>query len=268
MDPNQTQTAATPPANAPTAQSAAKSSKPRVNPNSTQDALQIAEIRENLVIMTDGSFRAVIMCRAINFDLISPAERESVEYAYQGFLNSLDFPIQIVVRSRKVNIQPYIRQLNQLQAEKSNMLLAQLMTDYLNFMVALAEETSIMDKTFYVVVPFHSTTISKDTIVKGFRGIFSNIFSFRRKPKKTVIDEAVLETAKSDLYNRIQVVVQGLGNCGVQTVPLDTQGLIELYYDSYNPDTATRQRLDDFQNLTETVIRAESSTVPPPAGGA
>ena len=265
MNPNQTQAAVGP--ESMSAGTPPVATKPKTNPNSTQDALHIAEIRENLVIMDDGSFRAVTMCQAINFDLISPSEKESVEYAYQGFLNSLDFPIQIVIRSRKVNIQPYISRLNQLQTEKNNMLLAQLMTDYTDFMVALAEETSIMDKTFYVVVPFHNMTISKETIVKGLKSIFSNIFSFKSKAKKVVINEATLEAAKSELYNRVQVVVQGLGNCGVQTVPLDTQGLIELYYDSYNPDTATRQRLDDFQNLTQEVIRAEPTVTAPPAGG-
>jgi hypothetical protein len=64
------------------------------NPNSTQNLLHIAEIRDGVVIMNDGSFRSVLMCRSINFDLMSPEEREGVEYAYQSFLNSLYFELQ------------------------------------------------------------------------------------------------------------------------------------------------------------------------------
>lgn len=228
--------------------------KPRTNPNSTQDALQIAEARDNLVIMNDGSFRAVLMCRAINFDLISLEEKESVEYAYQGFLNSLDFPIQIVAKSRQVNIKAYIDRLTRLHGEKENMLLQQLMESYLDFVVVLAEEASIMDKTFYVVIPFYNTTISKETLVKGTQGVFKNIFGFKKSPGQITVDSSVLEHAKEGLLHRVDAVAQGLGNCGVQTVPLDTQGLIELFYDAYNPDTATRQHLDNFEDLTVKII--------------
>ena len=241
--------------------------KSKVNPNSTQAALQVAEVRDNLAIMKDGSFRAVIMCRAINFDLISMQEKESVEYAYQGFLNSLEFPIQIVVRSRKVNINTYIDRLAALHSQKSNMLLQKLMEDYLDFVVALAEEASIMDKTFYVVIPFHDTAISKDTVVKGAKGVFKNIFGFRSKQNKVVIDGEALARAKDELFNRVQSVAQGLGNCGVQTVPLDTQGIIELFYDSYNPDTATRQRLDNFEDLTAKIIERQQKSQSPNTSG-
>ncbi|MCA9329889.1 hypothetical protein KDA11_04540, partial [Candidatus Saccharibacteria bacterium] len=96
---------------------------PKSNPNSTQNALQIAEIRDGIVIMNDGSFRSVIMVRSINFDLMSPQEREAVEFSYQGFLNSLYFPVQIVVRSQKVDLGPYISKLDKIRTEHDNMLL-------------------------------------------------------------------------------------------------------------------------------------------------
>src|ERR1043166_5778218 len=104
------------------------------NPNSTQNTLQIAEIRDGVVIMNDGTFRAVIMCKAINFDLMSPQEREAVEYSYQGFLNSLTFPIQIFMRSEKVDLRPYLEKLDKIRAQQDNMLLALLMEDYTNFL--------------------------------------------------------------------------------------------------------------------------------------
>src|ERR1700740_1509909 len=100
------------------------------NPNSTQNALQISEIRDGIVIMNDGSFRAVIMCKSINFDLMSPQEREAVEFSYQGFLNSLYFPIQIFIRSQKVDLRPYLERMDKIRVGQDNMLLGLLMEDY------------------------------------------------------------------------------------------------------------------------------------------
>src|SRR5687768_6470299 len=102
---------------------------PVANPNSTQNMLQIAEIRDGIVIMNDGSFRSVVMVNSINFDLMSRAEQEAVEFNYQNFLNSLYFPIQIFIRSQKVDIAPYIEKLDKIRSEHDNMLLALLMAD-------------------------------------------------------------------------------------------------------------------------------------------
>ncbi len=93
------------------------------NPNSTQNTLQISEIRDGIVILNDGTFRAVVMCKSINFDLMSPQEREAVEYSYQGFLNSLYFPVQIFVRSQKVDMRPYLERMDKKRSEHENMLL-------------------------------------------------------------------------------------------------------------------------------------------------
>src|SRR5690606_1867482 len=127
---------------------------PKSNPNSTQNALQIAEIRDGIVIMNDGSFRSVIMTKSINFDLMSGEEKEAVEYGYQGFLNSLYFPIQIFMRSQKVDLRPYLERLDKIRQEHDNMLLALLMEDYLGFIENLSYQTNIMDKKFYIVIPY------------------------------------------------------------------------------------------------------------------
>src|SRR4051812_31950835 len=116
------------------------------NPNSTQNTLQIAEIRDGVVIMSDGSFRSVIMVKSINFDLMSPQEQEAVEYSYQGFLNSLYFPVQIFIRSQKVDLQPYIEKLDKIRTEHDNMLLAMLMEDYITYIDQLSQQTDNMDK--------------------------------------------------------------------------------------------------------------------------
>ncbi|RTK95199.1 hypothetical protein EKI60_01950 [Candidatus Saccharibacteria bacterium] len=239
---------------------------PKSNPNSTQNALQIAEIRDGIVIMNDGSFRSVIMAKSINFDLMSPQEREAVEYSYQGFLNSLYFPIQILVRSQKVDLEPYIEKLDKIRTEHDNMLLALLMEDYINYMDQLSRQTNIMDKKFYVVVPYFPTVDLQGTIAssKGFLSNLGSMFSNKQQQVVT-IDEAALAKAKDELRNRVQAILGGLMQCGIQGLPLDTQELIELYYDSYNPDTATRQELKNFNDLSVPVVTKGAGMAPQPA---
>ncbi len=226
----------------------------KTNPNSTQNSLQIAEVRDGIVIMNDGSFRSVVMLKSINFDLMSPDEREAVEFSYQGFLNSLYFPIQIFVRSQKVDMRPYIERLDKIRSEHDNMLLAMLMEDYIGFIADLSQQTNIMDKKFYVVIPYFpvadltkALTQSKN-FFSGLKGLFQN------HEKHVTVNEADLNKAKDELRNRVQAVLAGLMQCGVQGLPLDTQELIELYYDTYNPDTATRQQLKNFGDLSAPVI--------------
>jgi len=224
------------------------------NPNSTQNTLQIAEIRDGIVIMNDGSFRSVVMVKSINFDLMSPQEREAVEFSYQGFLNSLYFPLQIFIRSQKVDLRPYIDRLDKIRSEHDNMLLALLMEDYIGFIADLSQQTNIMDKKFYVIIPYFpvaditkAITQSKN-FFSGLKGLFNN------KEQHVTINEADLNKAKDELRNRVQAVLAGLLQCDIQGLPLDTQELIELYYDTYNPDTATRQQLKNFGDLNAPVV--------------
>jgi hypothetical protein len=152
---------------------------PKTNANSTQNALQIAEIRDGIVIMNDGSFRSVVMVKSINFDLMSPREQESVEYAYQGFLNSLYFPVQIFVRSQKVDLEPYIEKLDKIRTEHENMLLALLMEDYITYIDQLAQQTNIMDKKFYLVIPFFPVVDVQKALTqsKNFFTGFTQLFN-------------------------------------------------------------------------------------------
>jgi hypothetical protein len=233
------------------------------NPNSTQNTLQIAEIRDGIIIMNDGSFRSVIMVKSINFDLMSPQEQEAVEYSYQGFLNSLYFPIQIFIRSQKVDLQPYLERLDKIRSEHDNMLLALLMEDYINYMAQLSQQTNIMDKKFYVIIPFFPHVDVQKAITQS-KNFFTGLFTlFDKKDQHVIINEADLEKAKTELRNRVQAVLGGLLQAGVQGLPLDTQELIELFYDTYNPDTATRQELKNFSDLnTDIVTKGRGVTVP------
>lgn len=230
-----------------------KPSKPAGKP-STQDTLLIAEIRDGIVVMRDGSLRAVIMASAINFDLMSPAERDAVEYAFQNFLNSLHFPVQIVIKSQKIDLEGYIARLQQLRTEQDNDLLAMLMDDYIANIKSLIEEVNIMDKQFFVVVPFFPpaiTNLKRANVVTGLAGVM-------KKQTVTTLGEADFAAFKEELSQRVQLVSSGLGQIGVRNIPLSTQELIDLYYSAYNPDVAQQQRLVDAAQLqTAAVTKGE-----------
>jgi hypothetical protein len=223
------------------------------NPNSAQNTLQLSEVRDNMVIMADGTFRAVIACKSINFDLMSEREREGVEYSYQNFLNSLNFPVQILVRSQRVDIGPYLMKLLDIRKTQDNMLLGVLMDDYINFIDALSQEANIMEKSFFIVVPYFPLGDATNFIEQG-KGFFGKLFA---RPKNTVtrIDTASYEKAKEEIKNRVDAVMAGMFQVGVQSVQLDTKSLGELYYNFYNPDTAVRQPLGDFENTTGTYVK-------------
>jgi len=253
--------APTPPTSATTGGTAA-APPIKANSNSTQNSLQIAEVRDGIVIMNDGSFRSVLMVKSINFDLMSPQEQEAVEFSYQGFLNSLYFPIQIFIRSRKVDLRPYIEKLDKIRSEHDNMLLALLMEDYINYMDALSQQTNIMDKNFYLVIPYFPVVEAQQFLTQNKNFLSGLTKLFDKSEQHVVINEADLENAKGELRNRVQSVLAGLQQCGIQGVPLDTQELIELYYDTYNPDTATRQQLKDFGGMTTDVVQKGVGTAP------
>lgn len=225
------------------------------NPNSTQKALQIAEIRDGIVIMNDGSFRSVVMVKSINFDLMSPEEQEAIEFSYQGFLNSLYFPVQIFMRSQKIDLKPYIEKLVKIKSQHENMLLTVLMDDYISYIDGLSQDANIMDKKFYIVIPYYPAVGTEQVLTqsKNFLSGLGKIF--KNNDQHIVINEKDLDAAKTELRNRVQAVLNGLEQSSIQSLPLDTQELIELYYDSYNPDTATRQPLKDFDQLSADVVR-------------
>ena len=236
------------------AQPAKKSVNPqsKINESSSQNTLQIAEIRDGIVIMHDGSFRTVLMAQSINFDLMSPEERDGVEYAYQNFLNSLYFDIQVYVHSSIIDMGPYIEKLAKIRTEHDNLLLAVMMDDYINFVGAITDQTNVMDKKFYVIVPYYNN-LESVAIKKSGKSFFTTVFG--QKDKQITINEKTLEEAKTELTKRAATVMDGLQECGVKSIPLNTEELIELYYDSYNPDTATRQRLKNFSEVSAPFVQ-------------
>jgi type IV secretory pathway VirB4 component len=232
--------------------------------NSTQNMLQIAEIRDGIVIMNDGSYRSIIMVKPINFDLMSGQERESVEYAYQGFLNSLYFPVQIFIHSERIDINPYLERLSKIRQGQDNMLLAMLTDDYINFMGALAQQTNIMDKRFYLVVPYFPMLDMQKAMTQS-KNFFTGMAGlFNTKQTHVVVNEGDLGKAKDELKNRVQALLGALLQCGIQGLPLDTQELIELFYNTYNPDTSTRQSMQNFDELNTPIVDKGQGMAPQP----
>jgi len=242
-------------------QGAAAAPKPPQQ-NTTQNSLLISEIRDGMVIMSDGSFRAVIASKSINFDLMSSREREGVEYSYQNFLNALYFPIQIFIRSQRVDIGPYIDRLTNIRRSQDNMLLNVLMDDYINFIDVLSQEANIMDKSFFVVVPFFPAG-DLNNVIKESKGIFGKLFA-QPQTTATKIDKVTYDKAKDEIKNRVDSVISGLFQIGVKSVQLNTKELGELYYNMYNPDTAVREPLGDFEDVTSTYVQKGTGEAPRP----
>ena len=223
------------------------------NPLSTQATLLISELRDNVVIMRDGSFRAVVACKSINFDLMSEVEREGVEYSYQNFLNSLKFTTQILVRSQRVDIGPYLERLVEIRKNNDNMLLGVLMDDYINFIDVLSQEANIMDNSFFIIIPYYtSAEMEKD--LQQTKNFFKT-FSRNKGPEVTRIDRPTYEKALIEMTNRVDSVMSGLFQIGIHSVRLNTKELAELYYNFNNPDTAVREPLVDFSKLANMYVR-------------
>lgn len=234
------------------------------NPLSTQNSLEIAELREGMVVMRDGSFRAVVACKSINFDLMSAREREGVEYSYQSFLNALTFPIQILVRSQRVDIEPYLNRLAEIQVAQDNMLLSDLMEDYINFIDSLSRSANIMDKSFFIVIPYYPSGDIAN--LKGSaKGFFGKIFA---KPGAQVskIDRNTWDKAREEIKKRVDSITGGLYQMGIKSVQLNTKELGELYYNVYNPDTAVYEPLGDFRDTASLFVRKAEGERPNQGG--
>ncbi len=214
---------------------------------SVQNHLMFSEIKDGIVIMRDGSLRMIILCSAVNFDLKSTQEQDAIEYAYQGFLNGLHFPIQIVVRSRKLDLDGYLERLEKLEAEQDNQLLAGLMEDYIYNIRSLLTEVNIMNKEFYVVVPLYVGQVSRENIVSKMSALL--------KPNQDLTQTtAQYEQNKRDLLQRTNLVAQGLAQMGIRAVVLSTQELVELFYTAYNIDEAQSQSLISTGDITTPVV--------------
>lgn len=211
--------------------------------SSTQKYVDVDEIRDGIIVLKSGALRSVLLVSSLNFDLKSTEEQDAIISQYQSFLNSLDFPVQIVVSSRRFNISSYIDLLQDEEKQQENELLRFQISEYKTFIQNLTEVSNIMSKYFYVVVPFSPVEDKKSGIMGKLFGIF--------RTKEAVSDTGNLfETYKSQLLQRVEHVAQALGGAGLNATPLQTEEVIELLFNSYNPSLFTAaviKNVDDIE---------------------
>ena len=215
---------------------------------STQAYLPIKEIKDGVVLLKDGSMRAVLMTSAVNFALKSSGEQDAIIYAYQRFLNSLTFPVQILVQSRRLDLDFYLDKLNK-RAETQPIELVKLqILEYTEFIKRLISVTNIMDKRFFVVVPFYPA--ASEQVSKGL----GKLFATKPSAPEGTMPEKDFQTGKTQLMQRVEAIASGLGAVGVRAATLNSEELVELFYSIYNPSTSTKQRLVNVDELTAATI--------------
>ena len=202
----------------------------------TQKFVDIEEIRDNVIILKNGGLRRILMVSGINFELKSQEEQEIITYAYQGFLNTLDFSLQFIVHSRKLNIGGYLEMLKQRQGEESNELLKNQISEYVEFIRSFVEMNAVMAKTFFVTVPYDPVQIPT-----GGKKVL-NLFKLGGKNKATPLEQT-LEQKIVQLEQRTDQVINGLAQIGLRVVALNKEELIELFYNLYNPQAVEKKEL-------------------------
>lgn len=203
----------------------------------TQEYLSIGEIKDDCVVLKDGTLAAVVMVSSINFSLKSAEEQEAIIQSYINFLNSFNFPVQIVIQSRKLNIDPYLEKLKRIEKEQTNDLLRMQIVEYSGYIAELVKIGQIMTKKFYVIIPYNPLADQNKKTVKKFLEIFSTASVVKLK-------RDVFLRRHKELMHNVNNIISGLNSMGLNSVVLDTQSLIELYYGIYNPGTASRQPID------------------------
>lgn len=208
----------------------------------TQQYLDIAEFREDTIVMRDGTLRAILLVSSINFALKSEDEQNAIITAYVSFLNNIDFPLQIVIQSRELNIDNYLIFLKQKEKEQTNELLKMQTGEYLQYITELISLGKIMNKRFYVVVSYNPLSDKQ-------KGFFSKLLDSLRPSSIIKMKEERFLKRRAELTRRAENVAGGLASLGVNSAQLDTQSLIELFYNTYNPETSANQKLADIKEL-------------------
>ncbi|MCR4324708.1 MAG: hypothetical protein NUV69_03395 [Candidatus Curtissbacteria bacterium] len=219
---------------------------------STQAHLDIEDIIDNLVILKNGTVALVMSTTSVNFDLLSETEQDATIYAYGALLNSLSFPIEVLVRSRKADVTSYFNHLEEAERTQPNPDLKRQIQKYKDFIESTVQQKTVLDKKFYIAINYSS-------LEKGIKGVRSN-------PKNTKSKAALLTEAKAALAPRRDHIIQQTTRLGLTTKQLNTQELIELFYDIYNPaPTGTQRVLLDAQSYTTPIVEpsVEVPTSPP-----
>lgn len=199
-----------------------------LNAKATQEFVPIKEIRDGIVVLKDGDLRAIVLANSVNLSLKSNDEQTATILQFQNFLNTLDFPVQISAQSRRLDIRPYLQTLEERIKVQNEELLKIQTREYINFIKNFTDNVSIMTKNFFVVIPYTST------ILKPNKDIFSKIFGGNSEERK-IQEQIDFEEKRSQLEERVGVIEQGLARCGINTVQLGTEEVVEVFYKVFNP---------------------------------
>jgi hypothetical protein len=192
-----------------------------------QEFVPIKEIRDGIVVLRDGSLRGLLMASSLNFALKSPDEQEAIIMQFQNFLNSLDFPIQLFIQSRELDIRPYVALMEERYSAQTSELMKIQTREYIQFVKTFTESSNIMSKSFFIVTPY------SPAVVQNSREAILGIFGSKKNDKES--KEVSFEENKSQLLQRMSVVEQGLSRTGIRVAQLGTEELVELYYKLFNP---------------------------------
>ena len=192
----------------------------------TQQFVPVKEIRNGTIILKDGGYRGVLICSSINFGLKSADEQRAITLGFQNFLNTLDFSIQIVINSRKMDLRPYLSILAEKAPEQKTELMRIQLHEYIEFVRSFADQANIMTKSFYIVVPYASHVSAASTLSFLRPGTAST---------KSAESETSFEQNRAQLEQRLALVAEGISGTGVRAVALGTEEIIELLYRSFNP---------------------------------
>lgn len=195
----------------------------------TQEFIPIKEVRDGIVVLKDDGLRAVVLANSINLALKSSDEQKAIIMQFQNFLNTLDFPIQMSIQSRKLDIRPYLLLLENRVRVQNEPLLKLQTREYIEFIRNFTDTVAIMTKNFFVVIPYTHTAFKSDS------GIFSKIFSKKNKAEIQAAQQVDFEEKRSQLEERVAVIQQGLSRCGINSAQLGTEEVIELFYKVFNP---------------------------------
>jgi hypothetical protein len=212
---------------------------------STQAYLPISEIKEGVVVMDDKSLRSVIIVSSLNFALKSEDEKNAIVSSYQQFLNSLSFPLQIVASSRKIDLSNYLKTVDEAAAKQTSPFIKLQAEEYRNFLQELLEYSNIMEKRFYVVVPYYPG---------GIDAVGNLPIPFKKKKESEI--KTSFEEDKKLLMQRTEETISGLGTVGLRCVALGTEDLLELYYTAYNPDVSKNQKVGSLDDVDIPIIQA------------
>lgn len=200
-----------------------------LNAKATQEFVPIKEVRDGTIVLKDGGLRAIVLANSVNLSLKSDNEQKATIIQFQNFLNTLDFPIQIAVQSRRLDIRPYLLLLeNRIKVQNEPLLKIQT-KEYIEFIRSFTESVNIMTKSFFIVVPYTHTVLKSDS------GFFSKFFKRKSKAEMTTLKEEDFEEKRSQLEQRVGVIQQGLSRCGIKSAKLGTEEVVEVFYKVFNP---------------------------------